>query len=426
MDTERKPTYDELQEEVASLKQPLVEKDRLIDDLKARVDKLTKMLFGQKSEKSKKKGCESDASTDRLSEDTATSYVPKRNRKHGGGGRKGFPSEIPRRDVHVDLSLDEHYCDCCGREYVFMDIEITEVLNFIPMTCEVIRYIRSRYKRECDCRKHKIIIAEPPIRTIDKGSVTTEFIAAVLVNKYCDHLPIYRQVNRMFKNLKLDISESSVCRWRDVAGEMLEPLVDVAKQEILSGNCVNTDATPAPFRLSKENHRRVNGNLLVYVGDEEHPFNIFDFQENQSAKGIHEFLKGYSGDLQCDAHRNDDALFNPENSKRSNAQRIIEAEGNRLHGRCPPIEVGCHVHCRRNFVEAEEDEPVHVTGFLKLYRKLYKIEKEIKDSSIDERYRVANTTRRRVSMRSSNVVAIVWTTPRSFLKAGSDWRASLR
>ena len=125
----------------------------------------------------------------------ATEAAPKRKRKRGGGGRKPFPPEIPRRDVHVDLAPDECYCDCCGREYVFMGVEVTEVLNIIPMICEVIRYIRHRYKRECHCRKPAIVIAEMPIRTIDKGSVTTEFIAAVLVNKYCDHLPVYSKGN---------------------------------------------------------------------------------------------------------------------------------------------------------------------------------------------------------------------------------------
>ena len=130
----------------------------------------------------------------------------------------------------------------------------------------------------------------------------------------------------------------------------------------------------------------MNGNLFVYIGDAGHPLNVFDFREDQSAKGIHEFFNGYHGKIQCDAHGNYNSLFNPGNGKRSNAKRIIEAEGNRLHGRCPE-EVGCHAHCRRNFVDAESDEPLHVEVFLKLWRKLYKIEKEIKDASLPERER---------------------------------------
>ena len=371
MDTERKPTYDELLVENSQLKIRVAELEQEVADLKAQVDKLTKMLFGKKSEKSKKKDRDADDVTEEQSSDiVASEDAPKRKRKRGGGGRKPFPPEIPRRDVHVDLAPDECYCDCCGREYVFMGVEVTEVLNIIPMICEVIRYIRHRYKRECHCRKPAIVIAEMPIRTLDKGAVTTEFIAAVLVNKYCDHLPVYRQVRRMFKNMKLDIAESSVCRWRDVVGAMLEPLVEVAKSEILAGHCINTDATTAPFRIPKEKHRRVNGNLFVYVGDDAHPFNIFDFRENQSAQGIHEFLQGYSNYLQCDAHGNYDSLFDPG---------IPDPKPP------PPKEVGCHAHCRRNFVEAGSDEPILAEEFLKLYRKLYKIEKDIKEAPADIR-----------------------------------------
>ncbi len=104
-----------------------------------------------------------------------------------------------------------------------------------------------------------------PIRTIDKGTVTTEMVAAMLVNKYCDHLPVYRQVRRMFKNMKLDIAESSVCRWRDVVGDQLEKLVELMTSQIKQSHCINTDATTAPCRLPKEQNRQVNGNMYVYT-----------------------------------------------------------------------------------------------------------------------------------------------------------------
>jgi len=144
--------------------------------------------------------------------------VPKRKRKRGGGGRKPFPPEIPRRDVHVPLHPDECRCATCGKDYEPMGGEISEVLHYIPMVCKVLRLIRQRMKPVYRCHGHRIVIAEMPIRNIDKGSVTRKFIAAVLVNKYCNHLPVYRQVRRMFKNMKLGIvvalvarTEGSVC-----------------------------------------------------------------------------------------------------------------------------------------------------------------------------------------------------------------------
>jgi transposase len=371
MEETRKPTYDELFIENAQLK-------ALVVELKAQVDTLTQMLFGKKSEKSKK-SAENDQTTPET-ESQVSSVSPAdeplieepkpQRQKNGGGGRNSFPTEIPRRDIHVSLAPDERCCANCGKGFEPMGAEVTEVLNFIPMAFEVLRFIRQRVKAACTCAGTKIIIAEPPIRTIDKGSVTTEFIVAMLVNKYCDHLPMHRQVGRLVKNAKVKIAESSICRWRDQVADQLEPLVKLMKSELKKSYCINTDASPAPVRLPEEKGRIVSGNTYVYIGGDDAPYNIFDVQPNQSAKPIYEFLAGYSNHVQCDAHGNYDSLFAPKNP---------------VSGRSPPKEVGCHAHCRRYFVKAQEDEPDWVKQFLTLYKNLYKIEKEIKGNTIEER-----------------------------------------
>jgi transposase/uncharacterized coiled-coil protein SlyX len=384
MEDIRRPTYDELLAEnaqllaenaqllaenaqlkkrVAELEQEVTELKATIVVLNAQIDKLTKMLFGTKSEKSKK-------SKEKKTKPPSSEPKQRRN-KNGGGGRKPFPPDIPRRDVHVPLSPEECYCANCGKEFESMGVEITEVLNIIPMILEVIRFIRQRMKPTCSCPGNKIVIAEMPIRNIDKGSVTTEFIAAVLVNKYCDHLPIHRQVNRLLKNAKIDVAESSVCRWRDVVADQLEELADLMKAEIKQSYCINTDATTAPCRLPEDDHRQVNGNMYVYIGGEDRPYNVFDFQPNQTAAPIYEFLNGYSGVVQCDAHGNYNALFAP---KIPNANHP------------PPTECGCHAHCRRGFKDTEKMEPEWSKKFLDIYKKMYKIESEIKELTIEERW----------------------------------------
>ena len=216
METEetRKPTYDELLVEVARI--PGLEAQ--IVELKAQVDTLTQMLFGKKSEKSKKDKEQPQATPETGSQVSSESAAdeppveePKRQRqKNGGGGRNSLPPNIPRRDIHVSLSPEECCCANCGKDFVPMGIEITEVLHYIPMFLEVLRFIRQRMKAACTCFGTKIVIAEPPIRTIDKGLVTTEFIAAMLMNKYCDHLPMHRQVGRLLKSAKVKIAESSI------------------------------------------------------------------------------------------------------------------------------------------------------------------------------------------------------------------------
>ena len=141
MEDQRKPTYEELVVENTQLKlkvkqqeSRILELEQQVAELTAQVDKLTKMLFGKKSEKSKK---------NKAKNPKPPSNEPKQKRdKNGGGGRKPFPPEIPRRDVHVDLHPDECRCEECGKAFEPMGIEITEVLNFIPMVCEVIRFIQ--------------------------------------------------------------------------------------------------------------------------------------------------------------------------------------------------------------------------------------------------------------------------------------------
>jgi transposase len=146
-----------------------------------------------------------------------------------------------------------------------MGVEVTEVLHYIPMFLKVLRFIRQRMKAACTCAGTKIIIAEPPIRTIDKGLVTTEFIVAMLVNKYCDHLPMHRQVGRLVKSAKVKIAESSICRWRDQVADQLEPLVKLMKSELKKSYCINTDASPAPVRKESDSVDGVPERSLPHV-----------------------------------------------------------------------------------------------------------------------------------------------------------------
>lgn len=354
----------ELEAKVEALLQTVAEKD-------AYIAKLEKMLFGKKSEKSKKKDEAPVESAAEVTQDDTASEEPKKKRpKNGGGGKKPFPPGISRRDVYVDVPLDDRICSCCGTEYVDMGVEITEVLNRIPAILEIIRLIRRRYRQNCTCGTFTVVVADQPIRTIDNGCVTTEFVASILVDKYCDHLPIHRQMDRTLKNSGVTVSESSVCRWRDAVADNLKPLVELMKEEILLGNCINNDATGGRYRIPEEGHRSVNGNVHVFIGDNYHPYNVFEFYENQSAEPLKKFFEGYTGKIQCDAHGNYDAIFAPKNK----GENVV-----------PPTEVGCNAHCRRKFDESKKLESELAEKFLGIYRKIYKIEKECRDMTPEER-----------------------------------------
>ena len=121
MDTGHKPTYDELLKDNERLREENTQLKQRIAELTAQVDKLTKMLFGKKSEKSKK---------NKAKNPKPPSDEPKQKRdKNGGGGRKPFPPEIPRRDVHVDLHPDECRCGECGKAFEPMGIGNARALH---------------------------------------------------------------------------------------------------------------------------------------------------------------------------------------------------------------------------------------------------------------------------------------------------------
>jgi transposase len=194
-------------------------------------------------------------------------------------------------------------------------------------------------------------------------------IAAKLVSKFCDHSPIRRQANRLLNDYHYTISEGSFCHWRDEVGEILLPFSDFIKERILMSRCINTDATTAKYRLPNEDHRLVSCNEYVRIGNDDQPYNYYDFQPNQSQKGILGFLSDYSCYVQCAAHGNYDALFKP---------KIVDLT------KPPPIEVGCHAHARRKFKDIEKLYPEQAKQLLRLWQKLYKIETEVKNRPDDE------------------------------------------
>ena len=359
MDTSEK---EKLLKIIAEQERTIAELRLIIEQQALEIKKLKEIIWGKKSEKSKKK-----PKPDKAKPDEASSA----KRKRGGGGRKGFPKNIRRKEIRIDLSDEEKHCAECGKEYEKMGVEISEMLHFIPAILIVLQIIRRRYVKTCACGKcREIALAEMPVRNIDKGAYSTEFIAAALVNKYCDHLPIHRQFRRLLKSSGVSVSESSFCRWRDTIAEQLTPLAKLMKEKVLRSYCINTDATTAKYRIPAEHHRLVNGNQYVYIGGVDAPYIVWDFQNNQSSKGIHIFLNGFDKFIQCDAHGNYDALFNP---------LVLDLK------RPPPVEVGCHAHCRRKFKDIETQEPEIVEVLLSIWRNLYRIEKEIKYLSVSER-----------------------------------------
>lgn len=273
----------------------------------------------------------------------ATSDEPK---KHGGG-RKPLPKDLPRERREYTLPESERKCSCCGETMQPFGEESSEQLEYIPASLKVIEHARIKYA--CIACQEKPAVAPPPDKVIDKGLAGPGLLAWIAVSKFGDHQPLYRQEN-IFARLGLDIPRSTQCGWLGQAAQLLEPLYKKMAREIILSSKVHTDDTPIRL-LDPGRGKTQTARFWVYVGDDAHPFTVFDFTPSRSRDGPEKFLKGFKGHLQADAFAGYD----------------------RLCAGSDVIEVACWAHARRKFFEAR-DTDARAAEMLALIAELYAVE----------------------------------------------------
>jgi len=272
-----------------------------------------------------------------------------------GHGRKPLPKELPRRRQEHVLPEAQRLCPCCGEVCQKFGEDISEQLDYQPASLFVWQHVRFKYA----CPKcHDHVTAAPvPVAVIDKGLPGPGLLAQIVASKYADHLPLHR-LERILGRYGVDLARSTLCGWMGQVAKRLRPVVDVMADLVRQSKMLHTDATKMPYLDTSAPQRTLSGQMWVYFGDREHPFNVFDFCRDHSAQGIDAFLqaKDYHGYLNADALNVYDHLF---------ASGAI-------------IEVGCWAHCRRKFYEAKESDPARAHLVLARIRQLYALEAEAK------------------------------------------------
>ena len=276
-------------------------------------------------------------------------------RKKRGATR--ISKDLPRERVVLELAEADRKCSCCGEAMQQIGEEVSERLDYTPSVVKVIETVRPKYA----CKQHEdagVLTAEPPIHPIKKGMATAGLLSHVLVSKYKDHLPLYRQ-SRIFARHSAEIPESTLCDWVRQAADMLQPVVAAMRTSVLESDVVQTDDTPVLVIDRQHQQGRRHGFLWAYVGDRAEV--AFDFTPGRSRAGPLRFLDGYRGILQADAYAGYDQIF---------------ASGD-------VIEAGCMAHARRKFVEAEKADPTNVGHVLATMRRLYSVERQAKEQGLD-------------------------------------------
>jgi len=339
------------------------------EGLQQRLDQLLRRLYGPKAERfdpnqpwllpelANNNGGANAATVATPSANTdATTAATMAKPKRPGHGRKKLPADLPRRRIEHTLSEAERLCPCCGEVCRKFAEETSEQLDYQPASLFVNQHVRCKYA----CPKcHDHVTAAPvPVAVIDKGLPGSGLLAQITASKYADHLPLHR-LERILGRHGIELSRSTMCAWMAHVADMFRPVVNFMADQVRRSKMLHTDATKMPY-LDPDNApgRSLSGQMWIYYGDRDHPFNVFDFCRDHSAAGIDAFLKNknYRGYLNADAHNLYDHLFKDGGI----------------------IELGCMTHCRRHFYEAKESDPARAHLVLARIRQLYEVEVEAK------------------------------------------------
>jgi transposase len=260
-----------------------------------------------------------------------------------------------------DLSEADKQCSGCGRAKDRIGQDESRILEYVPAKLEVHVYVRPKYA--CRYCKDHVTSPPPPPRPIARGIAGPGLIAQIVVGKFGDHLPLYRQED-FFTRHGLHIPRSTLCDWVQAAAELLKPLYQRQKELVIQSPVLWTDDTPVTLLSSGGPEGSRQGRFWTYIAAQ-HPYSVYDFTESRSRDGPASFLRNFQGYLHADAYSGYDHIYLGSN------EAIIE--------------VACWAHARRKFFDAIHSSPREVHQLLEWIRQLYDIEERARELSADAR-----------------------------------------
>ena len=285
--------------------------------------------------------------------------APVRPQKKGHGRRK-LPDHLPRETTIIDITELEKLS--LGGTWTRIGEECSERLDYTPASLYVREIIRPKYVIHFENADTQFEVAELPAEALPKVMAAPGLLADVIVSKCVDHMPLYRQEQRYARH-GYPIARSTLCNWLGQTADVMTPLYELLKQQVLSANIVHTDDTPILQLDPLRDHCR-KARIWTYVSTQGI---IYESTDDRCQDAPVAFLSGFTGYLQCDAYAGYNSLF----------QRIIN----------PVKEVACWAHARRKFIETEQSSVRQAHEAVAHIRCLYAIEKEAK--SLDAPARAA-------------------------------------
>ena len=326
--------------ELAAARAGLLAKALEIEKLKLQIARLRRAQFGRSSEKMERtidqlelmlEELETDMPAVSAAAQTCAADVeqtPSTERKKSG--RKPLPEHLPRREV-----MHEPICTCpaCGGEMRKVGEDVTEILDYIPGHFEVIKHVRPAFS----CRRCESMVQMPmPSLPIERGQPGAGLLAHVLVGKYCDHLPLYRQ-SGIYAREGVALDRATLADWVGKAAALVAPLVEAVAHHVMAAEKLHVDDTPVPV-LAPGTGKTKTGRLWVYLRDERThggrapPAVVYRYSPDRKGEHPRAQLADFRGFLQADGYSGFGQLY-----ETVNGQQVTE--------------VACWAHVRRKFYD---------------------------------------------------------------------------
>ena len=274
--------------------------------------------------------------------------------------RTALPAEFPRTLIHHEPDITHCPCGCALKR---IGEDVSEKLDYTPGVFTVERHVRGKWVCD-DCET--LIQAPVPAQVIDKGIPTAGLLAHVMIAKFADHLPLYRQES-IFGRAGLAIPRSTLAQWVGMTGVQLQPLVDALRDVVLEQQVIHADETPVQMLMpgTKKTHRSY---VWAYATSQfcKTAAVVYDFSPSRAGEHARNFLQDWKGKLVCD-----------------------DFGGYKTSFSLGVIEIGCMAHARRKFFELHAtNKSTLAEQALRYIQLLYEIESEVRDLKPNLRRRI--------------------------------------
>jgi transposase len=316
-----------------------------IEKLKFQIARLRRMQFGRSSERITRQieqlelrleKLETGEAADAASADAKPPTKPPSDPPKAKPKRKPLPDHLPRQEIVLEPTGDGA-CTCpdCGKGMARLGEDATEVLDYVPGHFQVLRHVRPKYAcTACDT----ITQAPAPAMPTPRGRATPAMLAHLLVSKFCDHIPLYRQ-SEIYARDGLELDRATLCDWVGQAAWLLDPVVGAIRRHVFAAEKIHGDDTVVPV-LAPGLGRTKTGRLWVYVRDDRPfagtaaPAAAYFYSPDRGGEHPASHMATFTGLLQADGYAGFEALYDPARTKPG-----------------PIIEVACWAHCRRKFFD---------------------------------------------------------------------------